>query len=141
MLKKAGIVVAAATAGLLAVAPLAFAADRGDSDNGPRGGDSSTSSTVGFFDIDSEYDGADCAYDNTAETANTNDGTGTVLAILGVATNALTQGFAPVTAPVQAGAPVGSCNNLTFEDNRQDDDSTVTDSFNQSAPVTAPLGG
>ncbi|GAA3059790.1 hypothetical protein GCM10010464_25460 [Pseudonocardia yunnanensis] len=138
MLKKAGIVVAAATAGLLAVAPLAFAADRGGSDNGPRGGDSST---VGFFDIDSEYDGADCAYDNTAETANANDGTSTGIALLGAAANVLTQAFAPVTAPIQAGAPIASCDNLTFEDNRQDDDYSVTDSFNQSAPVTAPLGG
>ena len=38
MLKKAGIVVAAATAGLLAVSPLAFAGDYGG-DNGDHGGD------------------------------------------------------------------------------------------------------
>lgn len=34
MLKKAGIVVAAAAAGLLAVSPLAFAGDKGDYDHG-----------------------------------------------------------------------------------------------------------
>ena len=37
MLKKAGIVVAAAAAGLLAVSPLAFAGDKGDYDHGHGG--------------------------------------------------------------------------------------------------------
>lgn len=56
MLKKAGIVVAAAAAGLLAVSPLAFAGDKGD-DHGHDGGNhavnsvSDDSETVGLVNV------------------------------------------------------------------------------------------
>ncbi|GAA1168153.1 hypothetical protein [Pseudonocardia alaniniphila] len=127
MLKKAGIVVAAATAGLLAVAPLAFAADRGDSDNGQRGGNAPS---LSLYDIDLENDSAECAFINNAQADVTNDGTSNVFALLGAATGALTQTIAPVTTATQTVTQTASCNNLTFEDNRQDNSSAVTGSFN-----------
>ncbi|GAA3059775.1 hypothetical protein GCM10010464_25440 [Pseudonocardia yunnanensis] len=129
MLKKAGIVVAVATAGLLAVAPLAFAADRGDSnDRADRG---SSSESVGYVGVDSEYDGATCDYGNYSEAANQNAGTANTLALLGAAAGALTQTFTPAFAPVETLAPVGACDNLTFEDNRTDNDTAVEGSFNE----------
>lgn len=52
MLKKAGIVVATATAGLLAVSPLAFAGDYGDDDHDGDHGDDRDSSS--FCEQDNE---------------------------------------------------------------------------------------
>ncbi|GAA1168162.1 hypothetical protein [Pseudonocardia alaniniphila] len=128
MLKKAGIVVAAATAGLLAVAPLAFAGDKGDSDRGSDRGNSTAS--VRYVDVDAENDSATCAFQNDAQAAAENSGTTNTFALLGAATNVLTQAIAPVTTAAQTVTQIASCNNITFEDNRQDNSSTVEDSLN-----------
>lgn len=61
MLKKAGIVVAAAAAGLLAVSPLAFAGDKGD-DHGHHGSDGDN--TVNSVNDDSENIGLVNVADN-----------------------------------------------------------------------------
>ncbi|GAA3059783.1 hypothetical protein GCM10010464_25450 [Pseudonocardia yunnanensis] len=128
MLKKAGIVVAAATAGLLAVAPLAFAGDKGDSDRGSDRGNDNAS--VRVVDVDSEYDGAACYMGNDAAVTNDNAGTSNSFSLLGAAANALSQVVAPVTAPIQAIAPIASCNNITFEDNSTDNDTSIQRSLN-----------
>ena len=54
MLKKAGIVVAAAAAGLLAVSPLAFAGDKDDRHDGHRGHDKVEIEDVNKVDESSE---------------------------------------------------------------------------------------
>ena len=62
MLKKAGIVVAAAAAGLLAISPLAFAGDKGDDYGHHGGGDA----TVNSVSDDSENIGLVNVTDNNA---------------------------------------------------------------------------
>ncbi len=119
MLKKAGIVVAAAAAGLLALSPLAFASDTTDPQT------------------------ADCSYAATNEGTVNNDvvAGGGLLGIVGGVTSPVTQAGAPVNA--QAGAPVASCNNVedvldvNVEDNFQDNSTTseetvenIEESFN-----------
>ncbi len=118
MLKKAGIVVAAAAAGLLALSPLAFAGDKGHDAHG------------GTTDPQT----ADCSYTAANEgTVDNNIGAeGELLGLVGGALSPVTQAGAPVNA--QAGAPVGSCNNIedvvdvNVEDNFQDNSTTETES-------------
>ncbi|GAA1168172.1 hypothetical protein [Pseudonocardia alaniniphila] len=129
MLKKAGIVVAAATAGLLAVAPLAFAGDRGD-DSDQRSESRSASSTVGLYDIDYENDSAECLTLNNATSTADNAATSNTLAILGLATSTLTQTLTPAATAAQTPLQTASCNNFTFEDNREDNSTAVTGSLN-----------
>jgi hypothetical protein len=63
VLKKAGIVVAVATAGLLAVSPLAFAGDRGDDHRGDNNSNSSR------FDVDLDQEQT-----NAADTSDRSEG-------------------------------------------------------------------
>ena len=85
MLKKAGIIVAASAAGLLAVAPLAFASQDDKGGDGHRGGDS-----VEFTQID-----VDSGNQAANQTANATGNSGGLLNLLGlgvaanVAANAL----------------------------------------------------
>ena len=127
MLKKAGIVVAAATAGLLAVTPLAFAGDWSDSD---RGSDPGTSywGTSEIFTLDNSS--ADCALVNTQEANASQTGENFVLAFLGAATSTVTQTFTPATTQTGTITPSASCNNFVDEDNSEDNDSFVRGSFN-----------
>jgi hypothetical protein len=88
VLKKAGIIVAASAAGLLAVAPLAFASQDDKGGDGHRGGDS-----VEFTQID--VDSHDCGNQAANQTANATGNSGGLLNLLGlgvaanVAANAL----------------------------------------------------
>ena len=108
MLKKAGIIVAAAAAGLFAVAPLAFASD------------APAAST--------------CSFGNAADNSgNEQSATGVISPLLGIAGTA-----ANANAPVapQTNAPVGSCNNVkdvldvNLHDNAQDNSKTIDNSKN-----------
>ena len=126
MLKKAGIIVASATVGLLALSPLAFAGDKGE-DHGKGGhGDH------GYSEMDNrspECNSAPQGVDNDIDQSATGVAS-PLLGIIGVAANAA----APVTAQTQA--PVLSCNNVedvidvnvedNFQDNDQDNDSLVS---------------
>lgn len=138
MLKKAGIVVAAATAGLLAVSPLAFAGEKGD--GGPK--HKSAPSYSKHDDRSVKYDHSPSCNAAPQTVGNNNPQTATgvtspLLGLIGVAANAA----APVTAQLQT--PILSCNNLenianvnvrdNFQDNSTNVDrsrNTARDSFN-----------
>jgi hypothetical protein len=98
VLKKAGILVAVAAAGVLAVAPLAFAADV---DHSPK-----------------------CTFDNASHAGNKQaaDGFLGLLAGTGTAANAATP------ATTQTSAPVGSCNNFSdlVDDGSNNTTKTIT---------------
>ncbi len=96
MLKKAGILVAVAAAGVLAVAPLAFAADV---DHSPK-----------------------CTFDNASHAAGKQSATGFLGLLAGTGTAA--DVAAPVTT--QGNAPVGSCNNLSDLIDSGSNDTTKT---------------
>lgn len=120
MLKKAGIVVAAAAAGLLALSPLAFAGDKGHEDHHHKGEHSTSAG----------YDHSpNCSYEAAADNSVEQAGEGgDSLGVGGLVGN--------VAAPVngQASAPVGSCNNVedvvdvNIEDNVQDNSTTTSES-------------
>ncbi len=96
MLKKAGIVVAVAAAGVLAVSPLAFAGEKtGGYDHGHGHSTTAYSPT--------------CSFGNSSEAGTKQKATGStaLLGLLSTAANAA----APVTT--QANAPIGSCNNFS----------------------------
>ena len=111
MLKKAGILVAVAAAGALAVAPLAFAADV---DHSPK-----------------------CTFDNSSHAATKQkaDGFLGLLAGTGTAANAATP------ATTQTNAPVGSCNNFSdlIDDGSNNATKTITNtkSVDNSKNVTS----
>jgi hypothetical protein len=126
VLKKAGIVVAAAAAGLLAVSPLAFAGEGGD-----HWGHDNHHKSHAKYDDHSKYDNHSSTYDHSPQcnaapqdVANYNPqnatGVSGLLGILGVGANVL----GPVTAQLQT--PILSCNNLdnianvNIHDNFQD---------------------
>jgi hypothetical protein len=131
VLKKAGIVVAAAAAGLLALSPLAFAGDKGDHDHGgvmPPAPVTQVENTTSRS--------PECTFDAQADNSVTQDAEGGDSLLGGVAGLAANTA-APVNGQTQA--PVGSCNNIedlvdvNVEDNFQDNDeetSTVEDSNN-----------
>ena len=102
VLKKAGIVVAVAAAGVLAVAPLAFAGEKGGDHGHGHHGYSKTVTTE---------NSPSCTFANASD-SRTGDQNATgvaspLLGILGTAANVA----APVTA--QANAPIASCNNFS----------------------------
>ena len=113
MLKKAGFVVAAATAGLLAVSPLAFAADKSDSghysksDSGHRS-DHGSSDTL----VNVDHDSADCDFQNTTAAPSSQEGRSTAFSLLGAAASTLAQTGTNTVTPVQPIAPAASCNNI-----------------------------
>jgi hypothetical protein len=111
VLKKAGIVVAAAAAGLLAVSPLAFAGEMGDH------GDKGHHHDKGDHKSYSKHDDHSTKYDHSPQcigapqkavinNPQTADGATGLLALLGIGANVL----GPVTPQLQA--PILSCNNL-----------------------------
>lgn len=132
MLKKAGIVVAAAAAGLLAVSPLAFAGEKAD------GGHKHHHSAPSY----SKHDDHSVKYDHSPSCdaapqtvgnynpQSANGVTSPLLGLIGVAANVA----APVTAQLQT--PILSCNNLedianinvhdNFQDNSTNVDRSVT---------------
>ena len=122
MLKKAGIVVAAAAAGLLALSPLAFAGDKGTEHDGGKGDHHTT--------VVESADAPQCTFDaagaNSAEQLG--EGGDSLLGLGGLVAN--TTG---AQANTQGQAPVGSCNNLedlvdvNVEDNFQDNSTTTSD--------------
>lgn len=129
MLKKAGIIVAAATAGLLALSPLAFATDEGHHGEG----DHRTT-------VVEAGDAPQCTFDAAAGNSveQLGEGGDSLLGLGGAVTN-----LTGAQANTQTQAPVGSCNNLedlvdvNVEDNFQDNSTaeetvteTITDSFN-----------
>lgn len=128
MLKKAGIVVAAAAAGLLAVSPLAFAGEAGahghDHGHGHGHGDSHHAAAAS----DPTYDHSpSCDFD--ADNDNRVGGQGALgyealFGLAGLATN----GAAPVNT--QAQAPVLSCNNVSDIGNVTTTTKTVDESDN-----------
>ena len=110
MLKKAGIVVATAAAGLLAVSPLAFAGDLGyhhDHGHGHKG-DHGSSYSKSYTEVNDHSPSCNAA----PQTVGNNlpqSATGVaspLIGILGVAANVA----APITAQLQT--PILSCNNL-----------------------------
>jgi hypothetical protein len=143
VLKKAGIVVAAAAAGLLAVSPLAFAGEMGDhGDHGDHGHHHKAPSYSKHDDHSVKYDHSPSCNAAPQTVGNNNPQTATgvtspLLGLIGVAANAA----APVTAQLQT--PILSCNNLedianvnvsdNFQDNSTNVDrsrNTARDSFN-----------
>ena len=141
MLKKAGIVVAAAAAGLLAVSPLAFAGEghhKGD-DKGHYKSDHKSDhkhySKTTTYDHSPTCQSAPQAADNSVNQAAVNSSP--LASLLGLAANVA----APINAQTQA--PILSCNNLedlvdvNVSDNFQDNSKNIDksrdvnrDSFN-----------
>ena len=137
MLKKAGIVVAAAAAGLLAVSPLAFAGeghDKGD-DKGHHKADHKADHKSDHKDVHyTKYDhsptcqSAPQAADNSVNQAASNSSP--LASLLGLAANVA----APINAQTQA--PILSCNNLEnignikVHDNFQDNSKNIDASRN-----------
>ncbi len=114
MLKKAGIVVATAAAGLLAVSPLAFAGEGGDN----WGHDNHHHKSHSGYDNHSRHDDHSVKYDHSPscdfapqEGANgvSQPATGVGTPLLGLAGLAI-----PVAVPINANvqAPILSCNNV-----------------------------
>jgi hypothetical protein len=138
VLKKAGIVVATAAAGLLAVSPLAFAGDLGHNhgDKGYHHGHDKGSSYSKNYDTTYDHSPSCNAAPQTVgnNLPQTSSGVASpLIGILGVAANVA----APVTAQLQT--PILSCNNLQdianidVHDNFQDnstDRTNVNRSFN-----------
>jgi hypothetical protein len=131
VLKKAGIVVATAAAGLLAVSPLAFAGDKG-SDHGDKGyhhghdgghGSSYSKNYDPTYDHSPSCNAAPQSVGNY-QPQSASGVTSPLIGILGVAANVA----APVTTQLQT--PILSCNNLQdianvdVHDNFQDNSST-----------------
>ena len=125
MLKKAGIVVAAAAAGLLAVSPLAFAGEAGHH----KGDDKGHHHKADHKDVHyTKYDhsptcqSAPQVADNSVEQASAVNSLAT---LLGIAANVA----APINAQTQA--PILSCNNLedlvdvNVNDNFQDNSRNI----------------
>ncbi len=130
MLKKAGIVVAAAAAGLLALSPLAFAHD-GDNGGSPQ----TPPTTVVVEEGDTTSRSPECTFDAAADNSVDQEGVGggSLLGLGGLVANTA----APVNAQTQA--PILSCNNIEdilsteTTDNSEDNDvdrTDVEDSFN-----------
>ena len=134
MLKKAGIVVAAAAAGLLAVSPLAFAGEghyKGD-DKGHHKADHKSDhkhySKTTTYDHSPTCQSAPQAADNSVNQAASNSSP--LASLLGLAANVA----APINAQTQA--PILSCNNLedlvdvnvsdNFQDNSRNIDASRT---------------
>jgi hypothetical protein len=129
VLKKAGIVVAAATASLLALSPLAFAGDKGDHDH------PMPPPAPEVTQVDSTSRSPECDFgvqaDNSVEQAGEGGNS-----LLGGVAGAVANTATPLNTQTQA--PVGNCNNVedvldvTVEDNDRDNDETTTveDSFN-----------
>ena len=141
MLKKAGFVVAAATAGLLAVSPLAFAGEYAGEHGGEHGGHHHSAGDNGG-DHGHDHGGnggggrtSGCEFgDQSAENTIAQDAeSGDSLSLIGAIAGDAPANDGEVTNS-QSQAPVGSCNtvsdlvNISIEDN--DDTSTVTDSGN-----------
>ena len=106
MLKKAGIVVAAAAAGLLAVSPLAFAGEghhKGD-DKGHHKADHKHYSNTTTYDHSPTCQSAPQVADNSVDQGAAVSSP--LAALLGLAANVA----APINAQTQA--PILSCNNL-----------------------------
>ena len=132
MLKKAGIVVATAAAGLLAVSPLAFAGDMGyghghDHDHGHKGDKGASYSKN--YETNYDHSPSCNAAPQTVGNNLPQNATGVaspLVGILGIAANVA----APVTTQLQA--PILSCNNLqdianvNVSDNFQDNSQTRT---------------
>jgi len=135
VLKKAGIVVATAAAGLLAVSPLAFAGeahhDKGD-DKGHHKADHKSDhkhySKTTTYDHSPTCQSAPQAADNSVNQAASNSSP--LASLLGLAANVA----APINAQTQA--PILSCNNLedlvdvnvsdNFQDNSRNIDASRT---------------
>ena len=111
MLKKAGIVVAAATAGLLAVSPLAFAGEAGDHHSGHDHGHGHKASHAKYDDHSVKYDHSPSCNFAPQDAANgvSQPATGVTSPLLGLAGLAI-----PVAVPINANvqAPILSCNNV-----------------------------
>jgi hypothetical protein len=132
MLKKAGIVVATAAAGLLAVSPLAFAT--GAHHDGPHGDHHSRPVNVDYTNIQKDNLTNDCDFAQSGgRTSGSAVGGSSLLGIL----NPVTQLIAPVTTQLNA----LNCNNINVSDvidfdsnnsERTDNRTSIDDSFNQS---------
>ena len=133
MLKKAGIVVAVAAAGVLAVSPLAFAGEKGDSGHDHGHGHHVYSKTV-------TKNSPSCTFENASD-ARTGEQEATGVAsplvgILGVAANAA----APVTT--QVNAPIASCNNISdVVDVNSNNDTKTVDNSRVTDESTSILSG
>jgi hypothetical protein len=109
VLKKAGIILAATTAGVLALSPLAFAGDKGHDADKHYGKDHKGHSKVVENDVNKDNLSNDCQFGNT--TGATNQGVFGGSGLLGV--------LAPVTGIV-ANVPIQTnllnCNNVNLKD-------------------------
>lgn len=146
MLKKAGFIVVAATAGLLAVSPLAFAGEYAGAHGGEQGnsGHHEGGHHEGGHHNDGHHNDGHhddeesaapaaapmCSFDEANDNSVDQDASGvggSLLGILGTAANTA------IPANVQLQAPIGSCNTIETTDIEQDNDSettTVERSFN-----------
>jgi len=109
VLKKAGIILAVTTAGVLALSPLAFAGDKGHDADKHYGKDDKGHSRVVENDVNRDNISNDCQFGNT--TGATNQGVFGGSGLLGV--------LAPVTGIV-ANVPIQTnllnCNNVNVTD-------------------------
>ncbi len=135
MLKKAGIIVAAAAAGLLAVSPLAFATTPHDEHHGDEHHHShSQPVNVDQTNIEKGNLSNDCKFgQNGPEVRSSATGGGSLLGLAGLVTDVI----APVTAQTQA----LNCNNINISDlvdsnsnndTRTDNRTSVGGSFNST---------
>jgi hypothetical protein len=132
MLKKAGIIAATATAGLLAVSPLAFATT--DGHHGDDHGSHSRPVNVDQTNIEKGNLSNDCDFGQDGpEVRSTATGGSSLLGIAGLVTDVI----APVTAQTQ----LLNCNNINVSDlvdsnsnndTRTDNRTSVGDSFNST---------
>jgi hypothetical protein len=109
VLKKAGIVVATAAAGLLAVSPLAFAGEAGNHHH--HGSDGDHKSHSKYVEHSTNYDHSPSCNFARQDAANevSQPATGVAAPLLGLAGLAI-----PVAVPINANvqAPILSCNNV-----------------------------
>lgn len=135
MLKKAGILVAAAAAGVLAISPLAFAGDTGHDEKGKGHHESSQveeETTVENVNVETDNQTNDCEFDQSgSDVDQTVVGGSSLLGLAGLATG--------IAAPVTTQAQLLNCNNIDVSDlfdidsNNTDETTTSTevdDSFN-----------
>jgi hypothetical protein len=117
VLKKAGIIVAVAAAGVLAVSPLAFAGEKSDHGHGHDKGH-------GHVTNSKTVNSPSCSFANSSDSRSEQGvSSSSLLGAASLATN--------VTAPVttQGNAPIASCNNFSdlIDLDSNNDTKTVTD--------------
>ena len=131
MLKKAGILAAAATAGVLALSPLAFAGEGGNGDNGDNG-DNGGHHHSRSHDDDNGDNGDHSSYSSSGD-ETTVEGNQTCTMSGDQGGNASGQqagganllGGLALALPLQVQVPIGNCLDLSSDDTSKTDQTTI----------------